>query len=342
LAGELPSDRFYGLIELQKLGYDASFKDIRPQGPFSKLLRSINIRYGLKLPDLKTLLILPKYDVIVVKDNFSTLLTIACRIFNKKIVYVDALFSIPRNILRKIVIKINLHFSSGIVLYSRKQMELWSKLLNVPSSRFKVLPYTIDVSFYKNSISGKTTYEPFVLSVGRDQARDYSTLVEAMDGLGVNLKIVSLHYLLKDINLNNTWFELLEYISYERLFQLYTEALFVVLPIKKWGTEYPSGIRGLLEALELGKGVIASRSLLLEEYVRQDEGVLYVEPENVKELRQKIMSLLENPDDRIRLETRGREVVKKNYNMDVFAIAFGNYLSSLFEDTMKGISPKKL
>lgn len=342
LADKIPSNHLCGLVELQRLGYNVSFKDSRPQGPLRKLTRFINEKLGFNLKDFKTILSLRNYDVIVVKGAFSTSVTIACRLFNKKIVYLDTLFRLPRNLLRKIIYKINIHLSNGSIVYSRSQMELCSKLFNVPPTRLKLIHFAIDVPFFKRSNSFKIDLEPFVLSVGRDLARDYWTLVEAMNGLGVGLKIVTLPYLLKDVSLNNPYIEVLENLTYERLFQLYAEALFVVIPLKKWGTAYSSGTTSLLEAKALGKGVIATYSKPLAEYLGQGEGVLYVEPENVKKLREKIMSLLENPDDRIRLETRGNEVVKNNYNMDVFAIAFGNYLSSLFEDSMKGISPNEL
>ena len=342
LDGKIPSNHLCGLVELQKLGYNVSYKDSRPQGPLRKLTGFINEKFGFNLKDFKTILSLRNYDVIVVKGAFSTLVTISCRLFNKRIVYLDTLFRLPRNLLRKIIYKINLHLSDGTIVYSRSQMELCSKLFNVPLTRFELIPFAIDVPFFKRYNCVKNEHEPFILSVGRDLARDYSTLVQAMNGLDVGLKIVTLPYLLKDISLNNPNIEVLENLTYERLFQLYAEALFVVIPLKKWAAAYSSGTTSLLEAKVLGKGVIASYSPPMIEYLGQGDGVLYVEPENAKILREKLMSLLENPDDLTRLETRGSEVVKKNYNMDVFAIAFGNYLSSLFEDSMEGISPKEL
>lgn len=136
---------------------------------------------------------------------------------------------------------------------------------------------------------------------------------------------------MKNIDLNKDWIEFLEYIPYERLFQLYSESLFVVLPLKNWGALYPSGIRGLLEAKMFEKAVMASFSPVLKEYLSEDDGVLYVEPENVNGLRSKIISILEDPHARRELEKKGADVIRKNYNMDVFADAFGKYLSNLFE-----------
>ncbi len=331
MAGEIPSDSFYGLIELQKYGYEVSFSDSRYQGWLAQLTQFINNKTGFNLVNFKTLLNLCNNDVIVVKDRFSTLLTVACRVLNKKIVYVDALFLVPRNKIRKLIYKLNLMLSDGIVVFSKKQKELWSELFNIPPDRFKVIPYAIDVSFYKPLDDNKNKYEPFVLSVGRDQARDYKTLVDAMRGLGVKLKIVSLPYLLKDVDLSNPSLALLEYIPYEELFELYAKAILVVIPLKKWGLVYPSGIRGLLEAKAFCKNVIASHSPILEEYLNKDDGVYYVDPEDVSGLRKKIVNLLENPKGRGSNEAMGREMVEKNYNLVEFATSFGDYIKSPLE-----------
>lgn len=197
LARMLPSDQLYGIVELQQHGYDVNFKSIYPQGFFSNIANFLYNKYEIILSDLSTLLTLRKYDVIVVHSTFSTLVTLACKLFNKKVVYLDALFSPPKNIARKILYKLNLTLSDGIIVYSQSQLELWSNLFNISTNRFKVIPYTIDISFYEISDTYKTNAQPFVLSVGRDQARDYETLVKAMEGLGVNLKIVTLPYLEK-------------------------------------------------------------------------------------------------------------------------------------------------
>lgn len=339
LEGEVPSNHLYGLVELQKLGYNVSFKDSIPKGLLSKLIVFFNEKFGFCIKDFNTLINLKNYDVIVVKGPFSTSVTIACRLFNKKIVYLDSLLRIPKSPLRKIIYKINMNLSNGIIVNSRSQMELCSKSFNVPLTRFKFIPFAIDVSFFAYQNKAKTTAENFILSVGQDQARDYNMLVEAMNGLGIGLKIVTIPALLKDINLKNPYVEVLERLTYKQLFQLYADAQFVVIPIKKWGTAYSSGTTSLLEAKLLGKAVIASYSPPMMEYLGQGDGVIYVAPEDTNKFRQTIIKLLENPEEIIKLENRGAEIVRKNYNMDLFAISFGNYLSSLFRLGLEDKSP---
>lgn len=327
--GELPSDRMFGFIELKKYGYDIGFIDSKPRGFLKNILVKLNSRFGINIKELRTLRAVRKFDVIVVNDRFSTVLTLACRFFNKKIVYIDTLFYLPKNKYNKVLYKINLKLISGVVVYSKEQAKLWSKLYNIPIDKFVFIPYSIDVPFYKSDNSVKRTSRPFILSVGRDIARDYRTLVEAVDGLQVDLKVVSLPYLFKDVNCDHPWLEILEYISYEQLFQLYTEALFVVIPLKKWGIVYPAGIRGLTEAMALNKGVIVSYSPILEEYAGRGEGVLFFDAENASDLRKKILQLLHNKELLRELEKNVQGVVEEKYNMELFASKFGNYLTGL-------------
>jgi len=330
-AGSIASDRLYGLIELRKRGFSVDCATMHTNGPFKKWIGRINRMFGLNIVNPKTLLKLLPYDTIIVKDGYSTLMTLACFLVRKRIVYVDALFRIPQNPLRKFLCYINIRLASGTVVYSKTQMKIWAQLFTVPSRRLKVMPYCMDVSFYAANASHPYAAKPYILSVGRDIGRDYPTLTEAVKGLDIHVKIVSLRHLLGDNDACGANVELLEYIPDEILFKLYREAVLVVLPLKKWATQYPSGIRGLFEALHFGKCVIASRSPVLEEYFRNGDGVVYVAPENGAELRKAIQRLLDNPGDRSRLENRAAGIIQKKYNMDVFADRLGRYLQSLAE-----------
>lgn len=332
LTGLLPSDRLYGIVELQRLGYDVSFECMRPQGQLGALVGYFNSKFGFNLPRVKTLLNLRNYDVIVLNGPMCTLITIACLVFGKKLVYLDSILRLPKSICRKLIYRYNLKLSNGTIMYSKTQMNQCIKTFKVQSNCFTLMPFGIDFSFYQQIKSNIDKNKRFVLAVGRDQARDYGTLVQAMEGLEVKLKLVTLPYLLKGVDLNHDWTEVLENVSYKELCQLYAEALFVVIPLKRWGTNYSSGTRALLEAKAMGKTVIASYSLPLEEYMGQNKGVFYVEPENVEELRKNIVMLLENQDEWLKYDIYGKETVRDNFSMDVFAHAFGSYITGLLKD----------
>lgn len=328
LRGQAPSDRMYGLIELRKCEYEVDFSDRRFEGFFGKLVNWLRRNVGINLCDIKTLLTIKNYDLIIVKDEVSTLITIACRLFRKKIIYLDALFAFPRRTWKKIIYKINLRLADGIVAYSSNQIRTWDNLFTGISHKFKLLTYTIDVPFYRAIPCHRKSSKPYILSVGRDMGRDFGTLVESMDGLELGLKLVTLPYALRSVNISHSWVEVLKHVPYQDLFRLYAEAVLVVIPLKK-SLIYPSGIRGLLEAMVLGKAVVCSYSPLLEEYVKEGDGVVYVEPENIVALRDKLRHLLGDSDWLHILENRGRDIVRDNYHMDIYAKAFEAYISGL-------------
>lgn len=331
LAGELPSNSLYGLVELQELGYHVSFKGDNHEGFCGKIIQLINKRFSLDIKCPNTLRDLINYDIIVVFGPISTLTTLVCKVFNKKIIYLNTLFVPPKNIVRKLIIKYNIKASDGVIVTSKAQGNESATYYNLPYNKFKFIPFCIDVKFCSCQ-NYKSSTKPFILSVGRDAARDYKTLVEAVKGVDIDLKIVTMPYLLNGIDIGNAQVEILNELPYKDLYELYSQALFVVIPLKKWGTTHTSGLTSLLEAKLLGKGVVSSQSKPLNEYFDNGNGVHYIEPENIDSLRQVIIDLLENPSNRLRLEAKGQEVVCENYNMYIFADAFGKYL----EDVVRG------
>jgi len=342
LDGEIPSNHLCGYVELKKLGYDISFMDTRPKGPLRAVTKFFNDRFGFNLKDMQTLLQLNSYDVIVVKGSFSTALTLACKFFNKKIVYLDTILRHPKNLLRKFIYSLNLRLASGTIMYSEHQMNLCAELFNVPKTCFKLIPFAIDMPFFKKRENSRLRQNPFILSVGQDLARDYKTLVEAVKDIHVDLKLVTLPYLLNGLDINRSQIEILNKLSYDELFQLYADALFVVIPLKCWGTEYSSGTTSLLEAKALGKAVVATRSNPMMEYLDQGEGVVYVDPEDSVSLREAMINMMTLESERMSLEEAGMEKVRERFDMKVFAVEFGMYLKAVYDDLAEGVAAKEV
>jgi glycosyltransferase involved in cell wall biosynthesis len=314
-AGQAPSDRLYGLVELKRRGHQVALIDSRFQGRFGRLTK--RLRPFASVYDPHTLRSLLDYDVVVVKDVFSTMLTMACRSMGRKIVYLDSFFDPPRRAWKSAALRANLRLADGLVAYSSTQIDVWSARFGVPRERFTFLPYTLDVPFYVARTPPPPGEAPYVLSVGRDLGRRFDTLVEAMDGLGLKLKLVTLPYLLKGVDTSRPWIEVHANLPYERLFELYAGALVVVVPLKT-GMTYPSGIRGVLEAMALGKAVIATRTPVLEEYAAEGEGLVYVEPDDPDQLRSTIEALRADRSRAEALGNEGRRLVNERYTMESF------------------------
>jgi glycosyltransferase involved in cell wall biosynthesis len=302
----------YGLIELRSRGYRVAICDSRFTGRLGGL-RSRLRRIGIFLLDWNTILQIARHDVVIVKDDFSLLATLVAKMLRKRIVYLDAMFSLPRRSWRRLVARWNIAAADTVLAYSRKQIELWSRGLGLSPERFNFVPYTVDTAFY-SPVPTSGDHEPYILSVGRDLGRDFTTLVDAVRGTGLRLKLVTLPYLLPAGASQESFIEVRERVSYQELFELYANAAIVVVPLGE-ALFYPSGIRAVLEAALLGKATIATFTPVLEEYMTADEDIMYVPPRDVAQLRAAILRLMQDPSRRQILERNAKSRTLREYGM---------------------------
>jgi glycosyltransferase involved in cell wall biosynthesis len=318
LDGKAPRDRAYGMLELRAAGHEVDLSDDRFHGLFGSLIQWCRTRLSMNPIDWTTLSAIRRYDVVVAKDDFSTMLTLGCLLFRRPLIYVDALFGIPRRAWRRALTKFNIELATKTVAYSHSQIGLWSESLALPAVKMRYLPYTIDTPFYRLPMPDPTPQPAYVLSIGRDLARDFSTLVNAVKQTDLALKLVTLPHLLTEFREELSWVEVIERISYQELFKLYANASAVVIPLRK-GTTYPSGVRALLEGMVLGKPVISSETPVLREYATDSQDVLFVEPENIDELRDAIVRVHSQPDLALQLGQRGQQAVRERFGMQAFS-----------------------
>ena len=329
LSGESPSDRLYGLVELRQRSHIVDIADNRFDGRFGQLVKRLR-RYSFNICDKETLGRLGHYDAVVVKDDFSPLISLACRRVGTKLVYLDSIFRLPTDRARQNLLRWNILHADAVVGYSRSQIEEWTDRLRVPPGRMTPLPYTIDLAFYQPYVRLSHPSNSYVLSVGRDPGRDFGTLLDAMDGLNIQLKLVTRPYLLSNVQAGRTWIQVLDHLSYPELFELYAGASVVVVPLKA-GTTYASGIRATLEALALARPVIATNSPVLQEYCAEGRGVSYVPPQDCMALRHRILDFFQYPDLRRDVASAGHALVNEAYGMNRFTTKF----EALLEDVLR-------
>ena len=315
----MPSERLYGFLELRKNGWDVDICDSRFTGISGRLLRLIK-PYGFNLVDFKTINSFRTSDIIIIKDDFSLMATLAAKIMRKKIIYFDAMFDLPERFWRRWLTWLNIRLADAVIAYSSSQIELWSNFFKVPISHFKLMHYTIDLDFYQPCRTDKPE-KPFVLAVGRDMGRDFNTLAESLEGSGIELKLVTLPYLVKGISQKLPWVEIYERLSYVDLFELYDQAMMVVVPLKS-NLTYPSGIRGVLESMALGKATICTRTPVLDELFTDGNELLFVNAGDKDQLREKIIMLRDNKSQREAIQKNAQQAVRAKYGMKQFVEEF--------------------
>ena len=259
------------------------------------------------------------------------MLAVIAKLLNKKLVFLDAMCGeIPNRTWRRVAVKQALRLADAVICYSASQAKHWSVSLNLPNKIFTPLNYFVDKEFYKFPTTSKPNQDiqPYILAVGRDTHRDFTTLVNAADALKWDLILVTLPYLVPDGVKNNPRVRILEKLSYDELFSVYANARVVVVPIKR-GTTYMSGIRATMEAMLLGTPVVASRVSGMEDYFSHDKELVYFDPENHDSLVEAIQIISKNDGLRRGLIKRARTKIINSYSISNYADSLERILLAL-------------
>lgn len=311
--GESPRERLYGIDELRARGAEIDVRDGRFAGLSGKILSRLKQR-GLNSISFGDIFAILRADVVYVKDNFSTLISLLCFLFGKRLVYCDAAFYIPKGTIKNILTKINLYLADVIISYSSSQREAWINHFGKVAGKIEVHDFSIDSDFYKKfrkeHISGQTLR---LISVGRDPGREYKTLFSVIGSLAdfTQLSVVAPTYLMPNMTFKNISTK--DNISYEELFNIYGNADASIVPIKQ-NTIYPSGIRAILESIVLGKPVIAARTDFLMEIFIDRENIIFFDPENENSLREQIYWVKDNVDSLEKISRNADRLIENRFS----------------------------
>ena len=214
--------------------------------------------------------------------------------------------------LRRRGLRTVLRSAAAVACLGTAQRERIVESLGVDPARAHLVEMGIDGAFFTPQPHPANGY---VLAVGRDLARDYATLVRAVEGLDAEVRIVGDERNFAGIRLpanvstygSLTWRELLE---------LYAGARCVVLPLRRpdygYGTE-GSGLTALLEAMATERPAIVADRPMFSDYVEPGKSALVVPPEDPEAVRAALMKLLEDEGLGKALASRGRELFSARF-----------------------------
>jgi len=117
------------------------------------------------------------------------------------------------------------------------------------------------------------------------------------------------------------------YLPYDEFFQLVRKAQFIVLPLLP--AKHASGETFLLEAMSAGKPVIASETYSTVEFIQDGVNGYLVPPGDVEAMREKILSLYNDP---LLIQSMGiaaRKFYEENCSFPVTAIKVDRILHEL-------------
>jgi glycosyltransferase involved in cell wall biosynthesis len=271
---------------------------------------------------LKTLRRLRKYDVVVSSIGLQIFLLQIIALRKKprwiflNINMTSVLSNYHRFSLKRFVILFLLKRMHKVLCLSGDQKEYLIRL-GVAPSRIEVVLYGTDKRFFSPS----SHFESYILSVGKDQARDYRTLLAAAASLPAQFIVVASRRNIEGEGIRDVPDNVqIQYdLDFTHVRPLFENALFVVVPVKGDRSQDGSDCSGqtvVLDALACGKAVVVSRRAWVNDYLVPGEHALIVEPEDSIALASGMRTLLEDLPLRERIGTAGRKLVDEKCNTE--------------------------
>ncbi|MGI4788616.1 MAG: glycosyltransferase family 4 protein [Janthinobacterium lividum] len=207
-----------------------------------------------------------------------------------------------------------------IFVYARSQQEWAVDRLHIEPNKLALIPFHADARFYR-PMSDVAVNANQICSAGLEW-RDYPTLIEAvrsMPDLSVKLAAASPWSKHEDQTSGRELppnVEARRY-SYAELRDLYAASSFVVVPIRE--TDFQAGVTTILEAMAMGKAVIATRTTGQTDVIVDGENGLCVAPGDVAGWQEAIRRLRGDPVLRAKLGMNARRWIEENATLELWA-----------------------
>jgi len=315
--GEDPDDHFFGMLRLPNYGIDADYIEIEqyiPKWLSIPLRRFLNIYY-IHLPLFWKFF---SYDIVFTSSAFGSQFVHALlHIKHPKWVMYD--FSITGFIgnaktIRQKIFKWTVGKASGIITLSEKEALTLKEMFPHIKKVIQFIHFGVDLDFFRPQESTQEEHQIFTVGFAPD--RDYQTLFEATKDLNIPVTVTRSRMIDSFKNLPS-YVRVCSFSSRE-LVQEYVKSKIFVLPLDiTSGRNNASGCSTLVEAMAMGKAIIATRTPTTESYITHGVNGLLVEQKNITELRDAIQELLENDDKRKKLGREARAFTEKYCNAEV-------------------------
>jgi len=205
----------------------------------------------------------------------------------------------------------------AIFVYAATQKTYGEDILRIPGRKLHLIPFHADSRFYQPVPDARV--ERRICSAGLE-LRDYPSLIEAVRGLDVEVRLAAASPWSK--RKNETADRSLppnvsaRGYSYRELRDLYASSQLVVVPL--YENDFQAGVTTMLEGMAMGKAVIVSRASGQTDVVEHNVNGLYVPPGDPVALRGAIVRLLDHPEDAARLGQAARQTIESTMSLDLW------------------------
>jgi glycosyltransferase involved in cell wall biosynthesis len=226
------------------------------------------------------------------------------------------------------LLRASLRAAEAIVCISEAGRSRLIELTDVDPDRVHVVNLGVDERYWQPRPPAPDGY---VLTVGRDLARDYATFVEAVGAVPRPAVLVAKHENLRGIAIPDNVDVRLD-IAPSAVRDLYAGAACVIVPIRaeghRSGTEN-SGTIALLEAMATARPTIVTERRTLADYVRASDTAVTVPAEDPAALRDAIVDVLADRDRGAALGASARRAVEDRFTSRSFAAGLAGVILSL-------------
>jgi glycosyltransferase involved in cell wall biosynthesis len=218
----------------------------------------------------------------------------------------------------------------AIINYSSVQMQYATEHLGVPRTKLHHVLMQADERFWRHD--GRPS-ENLICAVGAE-ARDYSTLLEAVRGLDVQVEIAVGSSVLRSgdaaLDLGPTVRPMLasdlpanvrlrQQLDHRELRELYARARLVVVPLQD--VDFDAGGTVICEAMMMGKPVVLTQARGQADFIRDCETGLYVPPTDPRALRLALEHLLTNREEAERMGQAAKGFAQAQLTLDGWVAA---------------------
>ncbi|MCX6735919.1 MAG: glycosyltransferase family 4 protein [Candidatus Parcubacteria bacterium] len=327
--GEESDNSYFGMLRLAHFGYPAEYLEIEQffSPAVCKFLRKhlLNIHF-VHTPLFRKIL---SYDIVFTSTAFGTFFLWVLYPFKKPkwVMFDFNLLGIigEKKTLKQKIFSFLVSRSSGIVTISREGAEEIKKAFPQLKEKTQFIPLGTDTKWFApQSIQEKN----LIFSPGRDPGRDYKTFFEAVRGIPAQVIITAKPQKLKKYSLPENVKP--SDLTAKEMVDMYAKAKIVVLPLHISDEYYNAmGCSTLVEAMAMGKAIIATRSATMESYIQDGENGILVPQNDALAFRKAINELLSDPDKRKRLGEGARKFTVQYSEAEKFAKNLADFFEKI-------------
>jgi glycosyltransferase involved in cell wall biosynthesis len=324
--GEEPDSALYGALQMHEHGIDIDIHDPL----FTRIsLPSRLDRVTWNLREVAVPFEVGRTDVVF--TPLAAFLPLAARGRRLPVVVINFGLNLiwrRSSAARRAVLRASLRSAAKVICLGESQRIELLALTGLDAQRVVTLPVPVDANFFEPRGGAD---DRFILSVGKDLARDYTTFLAAARLLDIDTTIV-VHPRTVDLSGLPPRATLRSGVPFVELRDLYARAACVVVPQRSddyaFGSE-GGGLTALLEAMAMGRPVVASDRAILHDYVEDGVDALLVPPEDPAALRDAIERVLGDPELARSLGAAARARVERSHTSPEFAARLAPLLESV-------------